>query len=103
MTKPKKSKGKFELPSVEEMRIHMAAVEKDQEDRRLERGKYAPPTGECVVCEGKVIARITHEYLGDPMNFILGPGGRNQMSRIHHGWHCTICGLRYEFLPKGKN
>lgn len=74
-------------------------IEKDAEDERNGTGKYAPPTGVCVFCSGEVVAKITNEYRGDIMHRIIGPGGRNQVSRVHNGWHCTKCGLRYEFPP----
>jgi hypothetical protein len=78
------------------------------EEGRLERDaalkrRNSPPeetrTGTCVFCQGKVIGRISREYRGDPMHRIIGPGGRNQMTNVHHGFHCSRCGLRYEFPP----
>lgn len=71
--------------------------------REAERKRNEPPrddrTGACVFCKGKVVARVTREYLGDPRHMIIGPGSKNQMSVIHHGFHCTKCGLKYEFPP----
>jgi|WetSurMetagenome_2_1015567.scaffolds.fasta_scaffold480500_2 hypothetical protein len=54
-------------------------------------------TGTCRVCSGKVVARVTRGYHGDPRHMIFGPGSRNQMTTKHHGFHCTTCGLKYEF------
>lgn len=89
----------------EEMRARvkkaMEERDQDEEDRQNQTGKYAPPKGVCVVCSGEVVAKVTREYRGDPMHQIIGPGGRNQMSSVHHGWHCVSCGLRYEFIPTG--
>lgn len=56
-------------------------------------------TGTCMICQGKIVARVTREYHGDPMHMIIGPGSRNQMTTVHHGFHCTRCGLKYEFPP----
>lgn len=36
----------------------------------------------------------------------LGPlrmGGVNNSVKEHKGWHCTKCGLKYEFPPKPLN
>lgn len=91
-----------DLPSVtaEDIRTAMEEaydqMEKDREEARRKRDNPVEErTGVCVVCNGKVVGRITREYVGDPM--IIGPGGRDQMRNIHHGWHCTKCGLKYEF------
>ena len=37
---------------------HMAERRKDEEDKRLKRGKYAPETGSCVSCSGTVRAVV---------------------------------------------
>ena len=52
----------------------------------------------CVACRGTVVQQTTMEYLGDPMHMIIGPGSRNQMTRVTN-IHCMKCGLKYEFLP----
>ena len=56
-----------------------------------------PRVGTCVLCGGETVAKVTREYLGDPMHMIIGPGSANQMSTVHHGFHCVDCGHRYEF------
>lgn len=86
----------------EAIKKRMEEMRQDEEDKKHRRGKYAPPTGICAVCGGKVVDKVTREYRGDPMRMIIGPGSRNQMSTVHHGWYCIACGIRYEFLPKGK-
>jgi hypothetical protein len=55
--------------------------------------------GSCRVCGGKVIGEITRGYHGDPMFAIIGPGSSAQYVNKHHGWHCTLCGIKYKFPP----
>lgn len=95
--------GKVRLPTAEEVRAKVEQWGKDEEDKRLMRGKYAPRPGVCRVCDGKVVAKVTTKYLGDPMHMIIGPGSRNQMVTRNEGWHCSSCGIRYEFCPKPKS
>jgi len=81
----------------------MDEIQKDEEDKKHRRGKYASPKGVCAVCGGEVIEKISSKYYGDPMHMIIGPGSASQMTTVHHGWHCTSCGIKYEFLPKRKS
>lgn len=56
----------------------------------------------CTACKtGKVVGNEQFDYRGDPMNFIIGPGSRNQMT-LTTTYYCDHCGLRYEF-PPGQN
>lgn len=104
----KKPKLAIDIPAIkltkEDIKKWLADNEKAVAERKKKQNE--PPKddrhGECVVCSGKVIARITHEYLGDPMHMIIGPGSRNQMTTIHHGFHCTTCGIKYEFPPPSR-
>lgn len=73
-----------------EKRLEAEKKTKYPEDKR---------TGVCVFCQGKVIARMSREYFGDPMHMIMGPGSKNQFTTVHHGFHCENCGLKYEFPP----
>lgn len=65
---------------------------KDDKDRLALRGKYAPETGVCVVCAGKVVGCIRQEH-NDRI------GGPPPISYVD-GWYCEDCGLTYHHLPK---
>ena len=57
------------------------------------------PGPKCVVCEGPLTEKSWSSYVGDPMQMIIGPGSRNQMTAQHAIW-CPQCGLQYRSLPK---
>jgi hypothetical protein len=67
-----------------------------------ERERYAPKStrkevGECS-CGGEIIrvTKTTHEYHGDPMHMIIGPGYRNQLTQVVKiETYCTSCKLFY--------
>lgn len=82
----------FELS--EELAASIKSQNTDAEDRRCLKGKYAPPTGLCRVCSGKVVAQI--EY-GNNDGRIGGPPPRGYIA----GWHCEDCGVSYHKLPEG--
>ena len=67
-------------------------IEKDKKDRLTLRGKYAPETGVCVVCAGKVVGCIRQKLT----NRIGGPPPVSYVD----GWYCEDCGLTYHHLPK---
>lgn len=109
MSKPKLWKPKQEdLEHIKTLKkltaedIHRMIKESAERIKEDKRKRNEPPkderTGSCVFCEGKVIARVTRVHHGE-----LRLGGHNSMRTIHHGFHCTECGLRYEFPPKRKN
>ena len=54
----------------------------------------------CLVCGGKLVKKTEREF--DPTSgpIIIGPGSRHQYHEVSHGYHCTNCGLKYEFPPK---
>jgi hypothetical protein len=63
-------------------------------------GKTEELVAKCVVCH-ELLTRVSNfEYRGDPMQMIIGPGGRNQMSRVV-SIYCGRCGISYHHLPKG--
>jgi len=103
----KKDKIAIKIPEIKMTKAEIQNWMQRMEDAR--KLKPDPPkepkddrVGTCVVCEGKVVAKVTREYRGDPMHMIIGPGSRNQMTTIHHGFHCVTCGLKYEFPPPSR-
>lgn len=58
-------------------------------------------TGRCVFCGNTVIAHVVQELTCSPENVIIGPGSRSQYASVHKGFHCSECGLKYEFPPPG--
>lgn len=71
---------------------HMAALRQDEKDRRCLSGKYAPDTGTCVACGGRVVADIRFPH----SDRIGGPPLRAYV----HNWSCEGCGLMYRKPPK---
>jgi hypothetical protein len=69
----------------------MAEQEKDEEDKRCQRGKYAPPIGKCRACGGPVVAEVCFAHSGRL-------GGPPPHSYIPH-WACQDCGLMYRKCP----
>ncbi len=49
-------------------------------------------------CSGLIIEDVSYRYLGDPMHQIIGPGGRNQLTRIVKHY-CSVCAVQYAHLP----
>jgi 3-polyprenyl-4-hydroxybenzoate decarboxylase len=102
----KKSKIAINIPEIKLTKEEIEKWKFDNEEAKIERKKKQNESpkddrvGECVVCNSKIIAKITSEYLGDFHHMIIGPGSRQQMTTIHHGFHCTKCGLKYEFPPQ---
>lgn len=72
----------------------IAERKKDEEDRRCQRGKYAPAIGKCVGCGGTVVAEVRFAH-SDRI------GGPAPHSYIPH-WACQDCGLMYQKCPKKK-
>lgn len=64
--------------------------------RKKEEEKYNK-TGICVFCKGKVVTDVGLIQHGP---VIIGPG--NRMSKVIEGYHCTSCGLMYDFIPPTK-
>ena len=52
-------------------------------------------------CEGEIIREVSFQYLGDPMQMIIGPGSRSQRTQITE-LYCQECGITYHHLPKSK-
>ena len=61
---------------------------------------YGKPTeGICVVCGGEIFELVDSEF--DPRlgPAIIGPGSKQQHHDVSKGFHCTLCGLKYLFIP----
>jgi hypothetical protein len=70
----------------------MRSAQQDREDSGRLTGKYAPGTGTCRVCRGKVVAEISWPDDG----LIGGPPRKGYVS----GWHCEGCFIVYARCPK---
>ena len=49
-------------------------------------------------CSGVIVEDVSYRYLGDPMHQIIGPGGRNQLTRVVR-YYCSACAVAYNHLP----
>lgn len=81
----------FPGPSDAEIQEIFKQSRQDEQDRRTLRGKYAPPSGACRVCGGRVTAEISFDY-GDRIG---GPPVPGHVS----GWSCDDCKLVYRACP----
>ena len=63
----------------------------DEQDRRLKRGKYAPPTGTCRVCGGVVTGKIAFPH----DDRIGGPPRSGYVG----SWSCDGCFIVYAQCP----
>lgn len=71
---------------------------KDDEDRRLHRGKHDPKhvvLGKCVICGGGVVESLDTEFVGERRI-----GGRADVVTVHESFYCKECGIQYQFPPK---
>jgi len=59
-----------------------------------------PTKDSCGCCGGIIVEKIVKEF--DPRTgpLIFGPGSRDQHREVSKGFHCKICGVKYEFIPK---
>lgn len=59
--------------------------------------------GTCVVCNGDVVQKITYHWRGPRRVGFDAKEKRNayNTSTAYHGYHCSKCGLKYEFPPPG--
>lgn len=57
----------------------------------------------CLVCHKEIVETFSVQY-SDSMHrpVIIGPGSRDQFSRMSEGLHCSGCGIMYRYLPKPK-
>lgn len=77
---------------VEAMRRGAEERKQDEKDRRCLRGKYAPPTGKCRVCGGRVVGEVTFDYDGR----VGGPPRQGYVGR----WSCEGCSIVYAKCPQ---
>lgn len=61
-----------------------------------------PTDGKCVFCGGPIVEKIVQEFNAACGPMMFGPGSRGQFHEVSHGFHCTGCGLKYEFVPTSK-
>jgi hypothetical protein len=61
-----------------------------------------PTEGKCVHCGSPIVERIDREFIAEYGPAIFGPGSRDQFCDVSKGYHCTGCGLKYEFVPPDK-
>jgi len=69
----------------------------------LEMSQVVETDGHCVVCGAKIVKVITTEYDPSTGPRIFGPGGRRQYRDVFKGFHCSVCGLKYAFVPPKKD
>lgn len=58
-----------------------------------------PTEGKCVVCQSVIVERRVEEFnpmFGPPVD---GPGSEKQFHIASAGYHCSKCGLKYDFIP----
>lgn len=58
--------------------------------------------GKCVSCGGVIVEKVVRKFDPTMGSAIIGPGSKNQFHEISEGFYCTNCGLKYEFVSKGK-
>lgn len=58
------------------------------------------PEGVCVFCKTLTVKAVVVRQLIPGMIPIIGPGSCHQYQTVTTGYHCTTCGLRYEFPTK---
>lgn len=61
-----------------------------------------PTSSTCVVCGGPIVERVDREFDARSGPMIIGPASQQQFHDVSKGYHCTKCGLKYEFLPPPK-
>jgi len=57
-----------------------------------------PTSSICPVCGGRVVRHTTSQYFGDPLNQIMGPGSRNQMTTVTQ-YYCETCKVIFVSPP----
>jgi DNA-directed RNA polymerase subunit RPC12/RpoP len=60
--------------------------------------KNKPTEAVCRVCGSTIVERIV---TGRPKHIKPILGGRPQTTTWSEGYHCSECGIKYRFLPKG--
>lgn len=63
---------------------------------------YGKPTeGICRVCGGQIFEIIVRELDLSPGPLIMGPSSKQQQyHEASKGFHCTRCGIKYQFVPQ---
>lgn len=52
-----------------------------------------------LTCVGTIVLDRSRKYLGDPTRFLIGPGGRDQMTDVEE-YYCSSCCISYHHLPE---
>ena len=93
------SNAKLKKLKAEIERDFRKAVEKQ---RKEEEDRYKPRTSRQTVggcsCGGKIVreTKTSYKYFGDPMQMIIGPGHRDQLSQVvETETYCTSCKVLY--------
>lgn len=58
----------------------------------------SPTEGKCVVCNGAIVAKYVTEFHGS----VIFGGPQRNARKVFKGYHCSGCGLKYEFIPENK-
>jgi hypothetical protein len=97
-----KKKGPLDgIPELEPKQIEEFWKRFHEEKKERERKANLPPelpTGVCVVCKGEVKAEHRRESSWGLRGMRIG-GPPPVLSWKMLGYHCTKCGLKYEFPP----
>lgn len=94
---------KIEEPKDELTKEQRKAIEASLKRFRESREKLGPTEtkqGTCVVCSGDVVKVTVRQRQAVRRDAIGGPS--HVVTVVKPGYHCTSCGLRYEFPPKAK-
>lgn len=89
-----------ELSPADVTRMFDESLKKIQEREKKKDEPPVYPTGKCVVCGGKVEAKVVRESNVDWDRIPLGPASKNYYHWAFKGYSCEGCGIKYETLPK---
>ena len=56
--------------------------------------------GKCRVCGGGVVEKFKEEKAEFSAHDIIGPGFGKKEQVVSSGLHCSVCGIKYAFIPK---
>ena len=72
-------------------------IETNPKEKDLKEKKTGKP---CVVCRCEIVETFLMKFDSRHGPLIIGPGSRNQFSRVSNGLHCSGCGIKYAKLPE---
>lgn len=86
--------------TVEKMReILKDGIAKRVEAERERRAAPKVENGKCIICKGVVSGEYLQRADRDWMHIPIGPASQDCFYWEFQGYHCTKCGIKYEFLP----